>query len=162
MKRFRDEIRKTLKGDPLADLLPTAPGIAELTAYLLLYEIGPIERFRGEKQFVNYCCLAPGTWQSAERWKDLPVGRHGNLYLKAALTESAQTAVRVDPTLGAFYKRLRYRKGTGKAMVAAARKLSVAVYHMLRKRRPYRPAPTICRRLGKPVWRLGLTRKTVA
>jgi transposase len=160
---MRDEIRKTLNENPLAELLQTAPGIAELTTYLLLHEIGPVERFRSQKEFVNYCCLAPGTWQSAQRRRDLPIGRHGNLYLKAALTEAAQTAVRIDPTLGAFYRRLQRRKGTGSAMAAAARKLAVAVYQMLKGRTPYRPATsapstvlrTGYRPSGKPVLFLG-------
>jgi hypothetical protein len=101
--------------------------------------------------------LAPGTWQSDERRKERPVGRHGNLYLKAAFTEAAQTAVRYDAGLGAFYQRLRRRKGTGKAMVAAARKLAVAVYHMLKERRPYRAARNVLEGSGKPVLRPGRT-----
>jgi transposase len=154
---MRAEIRQALRDDPLATILQSAPGIAELTAYLILYEIGPVERFRGDKEFVNYCCLAPGTWPSAERRKDLPVGRHGNLYLKAAFTEAAQTAVRCDAVLGSFYRRLRRRKGTGTAMVATARKLAVAAYHMLKERRPYRPALKLEIGSGKPVLCLGRT-----
>jgi transposase len=152
---MRGEIRRVLERHPLGDLLQSVPGIAELTAYLILHEIGPVERFRGEKAFVNYSCLAPGTWQSAGRRKDVPIGRRGNLYLKAAFTEAAQTSVRHDARLGAFYNRLRRRKGTGRAMAAAARKLAVAVYHMLRKREPYRPAPRISTGSGKPVSCLG-------
>ena len=149
------EIRACLKADPLAELLMTIPGIGELTAYLLLHEIGPVERFPTQKHFVSYACLAPRTRQSAQTRRDLPVGRAGNLYLKGALTESAQTAVRHDPTLGAFYRKHRSRKGTSKAMVAAARKLAVAVYYVLKRQEPYRPAPTVNRRPGKPVLCLG-------
>jgi len=152
---MRGEIRRALKANPLAAMLQSAPGIAELTAYLILYEVGPISRFRRDKEFVRYCCLAPGTWQSAERRRDMPIGRRGNLYLKTAFTEAAQTAVRCDGSLGTFYKKLRRRKGTGKAMVAAARKLAVAVYHMLKEQKAYRPAPNIYRRSGKPVLCLG-------
>lgn len=152
---MRDEIRKALTEEPLAQILQTAPGIGELTAYLLLYEIGSVERFANERAFANYCCLTPGTWQSAERRRDVPVGRHGNLYLKATLTESAQTAVRTDPRLGAFYRKLRRRKGSGQAMTAAARKLAVSVYHMLKRREAYRVTPKVHAGSGKPVLRLG-------
>jgi transposase len=152
---MRGEIRDTLRENPLAAVVQTAPGIAELTAYLILYEVGPVERFPSEKEFVSYCCLAPGTWQSAERRRDMPIGRHGNLYLKTAFVEAAQTAVRVDPHLGAFYKRLRRRKGTGKAIAATARKLAIAVYYMVKRGRAYRPAPRIFKGSGKPVSRFG-------
>jgi len=155
VKLMLGEIRVALKADPRAGIVQTAPGIAELTAYLILYEVGPVERFASEKEFASYCCLAPGTWQSAERRRDMPIGRHGNLYLKTAFVEAAQTAVRVDARLGAFYRRLRHRKGTGKAMAATARKLAVSVYYMLKRGQAWRPAPRIIKGSGKPVLRRG-------
>lgn len=114
VEAMRREIIRTLENDPLAELLETAPGIAELTAHLVLYEVGPVERFRHDKAFASYCSLAPGTWQSAERHRELPVGRHGNLYLKGAFVEAAWTAVRVDEGLGAFYRKLRRVKGSSR------------------------------------------------
>ena len=161
IKLMHSEIKACLKTDPLASLLMTVPGIGELTAYLLLHEIGPIDRFPTEKHFVSYACLAPHTRQSAQTRRDGPVGRAGNLYLKGALTESAQTAVRHDPTLRAFYHKHRSRKGASKAMVAAARKLAVAVYYVLKRQEPYRPAPIVNRRPGKPVLCLGQPSYTV-
>lgn len=145
-------IRGELQSDPQAELLMSAPGIAELTAYLLLYEIGPIERFATEKNFASYCCLAPQTAESAN-WRGRPgVGRAGNLYLKEAFTNAALGAIRKDPTLRAFYNRQLRRNGPQKARVAAAHKLAVAVYYMLRRRQPYRPAPSMNKQTsGKPV-----------
>lgn len=154
---IHQEIHSTLAEDPRATRLQTIPGIGELTAYLLFYEIGPVERFPSDKHLSSYACLCSGNWESAEQRRTLPVGRRGNLYLKAALVEAAHTAVRTDPTLGTFYRKLKSRKGTGKAMVAVARKLAVAVYHVLRDNTVYRPAPVINRRAGKPVLRLGQT-----
>ena len=70
--------------------------------------------------------------------------------------------MRCDEGLGAFYARLRQRKGTGKAMAAAARKLAVSVYYMLKRHKAYRPAASISRGSGKPVLRLGRRLETVA
>jgi len=64
-------------------------------------------------------------------------------------------AIRTDATLRAFYNRQLRGNGKRKAHVAAARKLAVAVHHMLARRQPYRPAPSARRRSGKPVLRLG-------
>jgi len=155
IKQIEKGIAKNLKDDPRSELLQSIPGIGKLTAHLILYEVGPVERFPTHKQFVSYCSLAPGTWQSAGRRKQMPVGRRGNLYLKAALSESTQTAVRYDNSLGAYYRRLRQRKGTGKAMMATARKLAVAVYYVLRRGERYRPAASIQSTSGKPVLCLG-------
>lgn len=148
--RVKQQIARQLKAEPLADLLQSAPGIGELTAYLILTEVGPVERFRSQKQFVRYCCLAPGTWQSAEKSRDLPVGRHGNLYLKAALVTATVAAVRTAPTLATYCRRIRKRKGSSTALVATARRLATSLYHMMKNRERYRPASGWTQPTGKP------------
>jgi transposase len=149
-------IRAELQSDPRAELLMSAPGIGELTAYLMLYEIGPIERFPTEKKFASYCCVAPQTEESSD-WRGRPgVGRAGNLYLKEAFTNAVLGAIRKDPAIRVFYNRLLRRNGARKAKVAAAHKLAVAVYHMLSRRQAYRPAPAMKKQTtGKPVSYLG-------
>jgi transposase len=150
VERVKKQIIQRIKEDPLAELLQTAPGIGELTAYLILTEVGPVERFPSQKQFVRYCCLAPGTWQSAEKKRDLPVGRRGNLYLKAALTSAVVSAVRVDAPLAAYWRRIQRRKGKSTALVVTARRLAISLYQMLKKRERYRSAPLKNRSVGKP------------
>ncbi len=154
--REQAAIHAALESDARAEVLMSAPGIGELTAYLMLYEIGPIERFPNHKNFASYCCVAPQTAQSAN-WRGRPgVGRAGNLYLKEAFTNAALGAIRKDSTLRTFYNRQLRRNGAKKAKMAVARKLAVAVYHMLTRRQPYRPAPSVRnRQSGKPVLCLG-------
>lgn len=154
--REQAAIHAALESDARAALLMSVPGIGELTAYLMLYEIGPIERFPSDKAFASYCSLAPQTAQSAD-WRGRPgVGRAGDLYLKEAFTNVVLGAIRKDASIRAFYNRQLRRNGKKKAKVAAARKLAVAVYHMLRRRQPYRPAPSMNKRpSGKPVSCLG-------
>jgi len=48
------------------------------------------------------------------------------------LIEAAQSAVRGDPELRGFYQRLVYRRGHPKALAAAARKLLLRAYILLR------------------------------
>jgi transposase len=153
--RAKQQIVQRLAAEPLADLLQTAPGIGELTAYLILTEVGPVERFRCQKQFIRYCCLAPGTWQSAQKSRDLPVGRHGNLYLKAALVTSTVAAVRKDPAMALYYRRIMRRKGRQTAQVATARRLAVCLYHMMKNGERYRPPNKRSRQTGKPRLRPG-------
>jgi len=150
-------IRATLKADDRAEILLSAPGVGELTAYLMLHEIGPIERFPGPKPFAKYCCVTPGTEESAD-WRGRPgVGRAGNLYLKEAFTNAVLGAVRKDAAIRTYYNRQVRRNGKKKAKVAAAHKLARAVYFMLSRRQAYRPAPRPKKMTtaGKPVLRLG-------
>ena len=64
--------------------------------------------------------------------------REGNRYIRWALTESACKAPSKDYALGNFYRRLATRRGPLKARVAVARKLLVAVWHVLTYGEPYK------------------------
>jgi len=60
------------------------------------------------------------------------ISKAGSRLLRYLLVEAAQTAVRKDEDLKRFYKRLAERRGRPKAKVAAARKLLIRAYIMLR------------------------------
>lgn len=47
-------------------------------------------------------------------------------------------AVRWDSHIAEKYNRIKGRRGSGKAIVAVAREMAVAMYHMLTRREPYR------------------------
>ena len=151
IEKARRTIAKELASDPGAELLQSIPGIGGLSAYLILAEVGNIGRFPSAKKFASYCALAPSTRQSAETIYHGHVGRHGNRYLKWTLVEAAHKAVSKDPALGALAAKLRRKKGGGKAIVAVARKLSVAVYHILKRKVPYKYNSLSKIHLGKPV-----------
>ena len=52
--------------------------------------------------------------------------------LRWLLVEAAQTAARRDPELHRTYQRLKFRRPSGVAKVAIARRLAVRLYWMLR------------------------------
>jgi len=87
----------------------------------------------------SYAGLAPSVHQSAERFRTGHVGG-GRKYLKWGLIEAARTACYKDPMLARFYQRKKRQKGSAKAIVAVARKLSHIVWHVLAEGRPYRPS----------------------
>ena len=138
VKRVTARIRTTVHEDPHARQLLSVPGIGVLLAHLIVFEIGDIGRFRNAKRFASYCALVPSTKQSAHRLYHGHTGKQGNLMLKWAFVEAAKIAKRHDPALATLYERLKRKKGMGKATVAIARKLAVAVFHMLKKEEGYR------------------------
>jgi len=136
MARIKKKIYASLEDDSRGELLQTIGGIAQLTAHLLLAEIGDINRFRSAGAFVSYCGLCPSVRQSGEHL------RYGRIYggrrcLKWALVESAQVAAQHDPRLKCFYEAKRCQKGAGKATVAVASKLAKIVYRVLKEMTPY-------------------------
>lgn len=150
IKKATARIRAVLKKDPRAEVLETAPGIGELTAHLLLSEIGDIGRFRSAKRLCAYGGLVPRTYQSGKHVWQGELIDDGNRYIRYAMVEAAQQATKRDPELGLFYERLRREKGNAKARVAVARKLLVSVYYLLKRNEPYRYCRQRRTHLGKP------------
>jgi len=148
IKRVEDFLYKNLEDEPQAKLLQTMPGVGKLTAYLLLAEIGPIERFSRPDKLVSYAGLCPSTRASADKVYYGRTGPAGREYIKWALVEVAQTAARCDSFFASFYTRMRHRKGNGKAIVAVARKMLEIIWRMMRENRPYIPRPKANNRVG--------------
>ena len=71
------------------------------------------------------------------------LSKEGNALLRFLWGEAATHAVRRDPELRRFYRRKLVQKGLGKARMAAARKLGIRLWIMLRDEIGY---PEFCRR----------------
>jgi len=120
------------KGDIQITRLRTHPGIGLLTSLCLVHTLQPISRFRNQRKVAAYAGFDPVERSSAERKCFLGISKAGSRILRYLLVEAAQTAVRKDEDLKRFYKRLAERRGRPKAKVAAARKLLIRAYIMLR------------------------------
>ena len=60
------------------------------------------------------------------------ISQEGSRLLRFLLVEAARASLHGDPELNRFYRRLVYRRGPHKAIVAVARKLLIRAYIMLR------------------------------
>ena len=74
---------------------------------------------------------------SGGRQKLGAISKQGNRLLRSLLVEAAQIAVRCDPGLRKQYLHRCHQKPKGVAKVAAARKLAVRLYWMLRTQTGY-------------------------
>jgi transposase len=112
--------------------LRTHPGIGLLTSLCILHTLQPVSRFRNARKVAAYAGFDPVERSSAERQHFLGISKAGSRLLRYLLVEATHTAVRHDEDLKRFYKRLAERRGRPKAKVAAARKLLIRAYIMLR------------------------------
>lgn len=131
-------VRAAAGSDVQAQLLMTIPGIAELTAWTLLAEIGDISRFPDAQHLVSYAGFAPRVASSGGRTKRGHITKQGPSALRWVLIEAAHTAVRKPGRLQRIHRRLRRGKSPAVAITACARELLVAVYHMLTRGEAYR------------------------
>lgn len=135
-----EEIVQRAHLDKRAMLLMTIPGVGELTALIILSEIGDIHRFNRAESLVNFAGLHPGEDSSGERTRRSGITKEGSRWLRWILVESALHAIKKEGKIRNLYMRVSAKKGHNKAIVAAAREMLVAVYWMLIRMEPYRPS----------------------
>jgi transposase len=105
--------------------LMSVPGVNVICAASFLAAIGDIRRFRTSRQRVAYLGLDPKVRQSAASPPAAGrISKRGSASARWALVEAAWSVVGQPGPLHAFYERIRARRGHGKAVVAAARKLA--------------------------------------
>jgi transposase len=116
-----------------ARLLTTLPGVSDLTAQVMVAEIGvDMTRFPTAAHLISWAGLCPRSDESAGKRRSTRV-RKGAPWLKVALVTAAWAAVRVKNSyLQAQFHRLRSRRGAKKAILAVAASMLTAAYHMLK------------------------------
>jgi transposase len=123
--------------DERALRLQTHQGIGLLTSLALVHGLEPVSRFAGGRKVAAYVGLDPVEHSSGGKQKFGSISKGGSRLLRYLLVEAAQTAVRRDEQLKAFYSRLFKKRGAQKAKVAAARKLLIRSYILLRDKIDY-------------------------
>jgi transposase len=114
-------------------LLTTIPGIDELSACVILAEIGrDMSRFPTAGHLISWAGLCPKNDESAGKRRSTRM-RKGAPWLKTTLVQCAWAAARKKASyLQAQFHRLRARRGAKKAIGAVAASILTAVYHMLK------------------------------
>jgi transposase len=85
----------------------------------------------------SYLGLIPREHSSGGRQKLGAITKQGNRMMRMLLVEAAQSVVRYDPGFRKEYSHRCHQKPKAVAEVAAARKLAVRLYWMLRTNTPY-------------------------
>ena len=123
----------TLPGDEMIRILATAPQVGELTAIIWLARVITPRRFRNAKALSAYCGLDPSLKISAGKVTST-VMRGGSKPLHKALNTSAHRLIhRHNEMFGIWGYNLQQQTGKKKkAANAVARKLSVAMFYMMK------------------------------
>jgi transposase len=113
--------------------LRSVPGIGQILALVLLYEIHDIRRFPSVQDFVSYCRLVKCGKESDGKHYGYSGAKIGNAHLKWAFSEAAVLCLRQNPPAQRFVAHLTQQHGKAKALTIFAHKLARAVYYMLRR-----------------------------
>lgn len=108
----------------------TIPGLADYSVLQLIAEVGTnLKRWATPKHFTSWLGLTPGNHQSGKRKGRVTRQRNraGRIFCLIARTLSRS----VDKALGAFYRRLRARRGGLVANKALARKIAEMFWRLM-------------------------------
>lgn len=138
IKELEENIEKNAREDYDCKLLMTIPGISFFTALVVKSEIGDIGRFLNANKLCAYAGLIPSTYQSAEKTRFGRITKRGSKWLRKSLVDAVTSGSRNQNKISIFYRKLKKNKGTGKAKVAAARKLCSVIFAILKDKQPFR------------------------
>ena len=129
-EKYPDELRR----------LQTIPGVKERTATSLIAEIGTdMSKFETANHLAAWSGLRPRNDESNKKFKSRRI-THGNVYLRKNIIQCAWAASR---TKDCFFSRFSYhqtqvrKKNRMKVIVAVARKLLVATWHVIHDKTDY-------------------------
>jgi transposase len=108
--------------------LTSLKGIGDTSAAALLSVIGEIKDFPNDKKLCAYFGVVPCTHNSNETVRQGRITKRGNKIGRTILVQCTWIAIRYNPYLNNFYQRLKRKKGSGKVIIATARKLLELIY----------------------------------
>lgn len=107
-------------------------GIGSNSGTILLSAIANVNDFESEKAIDNYFGMVPSVRQSNKKVRTGRITKQGNKLARTTLVQCTLVAIKYSWYLRAYYERLKRYKGSGKAIIATARKLLHIIYDVLK------------------------------
>lgn len=134
-----EELRQSIS------LLTSIPGIGWIVASHLVARLGDWREINNVRQIAGFLGLVSSEHSTGDKVNRGSITRSGDSRLRNKLIQSAWVAIRKDPELRAFYRRIYQRHpqkvAARKAIVAVARKMTTRIYAVLKQQRSYEYRP---------------------
>jgi len=135
VKAIESEIEKLVSNDKVVELLQTIPGCGPITAWTIRAYTDDIRRFSNHKKYSSYAGLAPWVQCSNETEHYGRITKRGPEELRTAFVQLVIGICRSRQSaswrLMERYEAMKRAKGSGKSIIATARKMSKIVWFML-------------------------------
>lgn len=115
-------VERMAKADKRTQLLVTIPGVGNLSALVILAELGDIKRFKTSAQVASFAGLVPSVYSSAEVRRVGALTKQGSNLLRWILVQCAWQAVRYSPVMRLHFATVSRRSGRNAGVVSVARK----------------------------------------
>lgn len=121
--------------------LMSLPGISWIIASMTLARVGDWRELGHSSEMASFMGLVPAENSTGDDSNRGPITKTGDRRLRSMLIQGAWTAIRKDPELADFFKRVcdNHPRNTASrvAITAVARKLAVRMHCVLKERRAY-------------------------
>jgi transposase len=156
IKAIEKQLRSLAEGDRTVELLMTIPGCGEIGAWTIRAYTADIRRFASPKKYASFAGLAPWVQNSNETIHHGSITKRGPKELRTAIVQVVMGIRRMKETTLSWrlmqgYECMKKNKGSGKAIIATARKVAVIIWNMLTKDAEFDLEKTVDKKLaGKP------------
>jgi len=133
LKKLEWHIEKTARQHDYHTLylLRSIPGVGQILALVILYEIHNIKRFPSVHDFSSCARLIKPDKTSNGKWAGKSNGKIGNHHLKYAVKEAAILMLRESDRAKQFVAKYERKNNKGKALGILTHKPGLAIYFML-------------------------------
>lgn len=140
IKSVNQDLKREYEARHDAQLISEIPGIGWYGALTILAEIGDVHRFPDAQHLAAYAGLVPSVHQSANSCYYGHISKQGSKYMRWILVEAVHIHVRTAPdtSISRFFNRKLRRSKRNIVTIAAARKMAVAIFHMLSKQEHFK------------------------
>ena len=111
--------------------LSSIKGIGDRSATVLLSVIGNVKDFADENKWAAYFGIVPRVSDSNETIRHGRITKRGSKIGRTTLVQCTLVATRYSPYLRKYYDRIKKHRGSGKAIIATARKFLGIIYNTL-------------------------------
>jgi transposase len=132
------ELTKLAKANPDAELLKTIPGIGNISALMLIAELGDITRFKNAKRVGSYFGLVPRLYASSDTRRLGSITKQGSGLMRRILVQDAWIAIQKSKGFRQKYNAILKRRGKKIAIVAIARMIVEVAYRILRDKTEFK------------------------
>ena len=139
LKKLEWHIEKTARQHDYHTLylLRSIPGVGQILALVILYEIHDVRRFPRVQDFSSYARLIRPVKQSDGKWAGHSNKKIGNHHLKWAIKEAAILMLRDSSQAKNFVAKYTRKYNKGKALGIFTHKLGRAIYFMLKNKEAF-------------------------
>ena len=134
IKKLEVQMKQSLREMEGHQNLTSIKGIGEKSAAILLSVIGDVKDFADEDHLASYFGIVPRVSDSNESQRRGRITKRGSKLGRTTLVQCTLVAINYSPYLKKHYEKLKAKKGSGKAIIATARKFLGIIYRTLKNK----------------------------